>query len=416
MNLDSVREQFPVLRDKVFLDAACVSLAPRCAVEAVQSFLDLALLCPGRSSTLHHLAMDEMRSRARTEAAQLIHAAEAEIALVESTSHGLTIAATAIPLEPGDRVLLCDLEFIEVALPWRHLESTRGVAMDMVSTRGGCISVSDIEAAITQRTRVLAISSVQWSNGFRCDLDGLSRLCSERGIWLVVDAIQQLGAMPVDVRSTHVDFLACGGHKWLNSPFGQGFLYISESALPRLQAPVPGYLSLEDPPGGWGAYFETPSITPLHPHQLARAARRYETGGTSNYAGAIALGASLNLIQQLGTEAIAAHILRLTEHLLAGLDRLGIEIGTPREPAHRSGIVSFSMGSVSRNAALVEYLLDHRVLVSLRYTSGIGGVRVSCHFYNTAEDLDHLLERTAEFTRGRVDVAESAMPGSKSTP
>src|ERR1039458_1863889 len=103
MDFEGVREQFPALLHKTFLDAACVSLAPRVATEAIQDFLDMTLHCPARSSTLHHISMDEMRSVARPEAARLIHADEDEIALVESTSHGLTIAAQSIPLSPGDR-------------------------------------------------------------------------------------------------------------------------------------------------------------------------------------------------------------------------------------------------------------------------------------------------------------------------
>jgi cysteine desulfurase / selenocysteine lyase len=400
MEFQEIRDQFPALREKTFLDAACVSLAPRCAVEAVGKFLDLAIYCPERSATLQHLAMDGMRGRARTEAARLIGAAEGEVALVESTTQALTTAAGCIPLERGDRVLLCDLEFVEVALPWRHRQAADGIALDMLRTRNGGFTAEDIAAALTPRTRVVAISSVQWSNGFRCDLDALSRLCRGRGIWLVVDAIQQLGAIPLDVRRTPVDILACGGHKWLNSPFGQGLLYISQAALPRLRMPVPGYLNLEDPPGGWGAYFQTPEITPLYEHRLANAARRYETGGTSNYPGAIALGAALELLHRIGPDTIARHIYSLTDHLLAGLDRLGIEVVTPRELRHRSGIITFHAGAPARNLELMESLLDQRVLVSVRYTSGVGGVRVSCHFFNSLEDLDRLLECVARFQRG----------------
>ena len=109
MNLNTVREQFPALQKKIFLDAACVSLAPQVAVEAISNFLEMTLWCPERSSTLHHIAMDDMRLSARGEIARFIHAREDEIALIESTTHGLNIAAEALPLERGDHILLCDL-------------------------------------------------------------------------------------------------------------------------------------------------------------------------------------------------------------------------------------------------------------------------------------------------------------------
>ena len=386
----SARQHFPGALNKVFLDAACCSLAPRPSIEAVQKFLDLAMNCPLPSSTHHHIFMDEMRSAARPAIAQLIHGHEDEIALVESTSHSLALAADAIPLEPGDRVLLPDLEFMQVAIPW--LQKKRdGIEIDLVPNRNGAILLDDLAARITPRTRVVTISSVQWSNGDRLDLAALSRLCRDRHLWLVVDAIQQLGAIPFDVRQTPVDFLACGGHKWLNSPYGCGFLYISRDALPRLRPPLAGYLSVESPPGGWGNYFQTPSISPVNDFHYTKTARAYEHGGTANYPGAVGLAASLQLIHDLGPANIEQHIYALTDQLIAGLDTIGLEVVTPRPRPRRSGIVTFSAGSSEKNVVWMNHLLAKKILVSVRYTSNIGGIRVSCHLYNSPEDIDTLL-------------------------
>jgi selenocysteine lyase/cysteine desulfurase len=372
LSLEEARRQFPALRDKTFLDAACVSLAPQCAAEAVQEFLALALHHPSRTATEQHICMDDARAAARPAVARLLNADESEIALVESTTHGLTIAAQAIPLFPGDRVLVCDLEFMQVAIPWLQLD---GIAVDSVPHRRGAIALDDITARITPRTRVAALSA----------------LCRERNLWLVVDAIQQLGAVPIDVRATPLDFLVCGGHKWLNAPFGCGFLYIHRDALPRLRPPLAGYLSLTPPTGGWGAYFQNPATSPVREYEFVNEARRYEIGGTANYPGAIGLAASLELILSLGQQEIAEHIHALTDHLIAGLRALGVTVVTDFERAHRAGIVTFSAGSPQQNVALMESLAGERILVSVRYTSGVGGVRVSCHFFNTREDLDRLL-------------------------
>ena len=275
----SARQHFPGLLDKVFLDAACVSLAPRPAVEAISKFLDRAMVCPLDSSTHHHIFMDEMRAAARPAVARLINAQEDEIALVESTSHGLALAANAIPLASGDRILLSDLEFLEVAVPWTQRKRD-SIEIDVVPNHQGEVRAEDFAGRITPRTRVIALSSVQWTNGYRCDLAAFGKLCRERNLWLVVDAIQQIGAIPLDVRQTPVDILACGGHKWLTSPFGCGFLYINRKALPRLNLPLPGYLSVQDPPDGWGEYFQTPTIGPVRDYEFVAAARRYENGGT----------------------------------------------------------------------------------------------------------------------------------------
>jgi cysteine desulfurase / selenocysteine lyase len=395
----SARDQFPALRDKTFLDAACVSIAPTASVEAIQEFLELALYCRSRSSTLHHIAMDEMRSRARPAAARLINAEEAEIALVESTTHALNIAAEVLPLERGDRILIGDLEFMEVGIPWCQKRQQMGLEIDVVSNHAGQIRVEDIAERVRPRTKAVVMSSVQWSNGFRLDLRALSALCRERNICLVVDAIQQLGAIPIDVHETPIDILACGGHKWLNSPFGAGFLYVRRGLLPILRPTIAGYLSVETPEGGWGNYFQRPEITAVREYRFVEEARRFEVGGTSNYPGAIGLAASLQMINELGTDTIAQYILSLTDHLVTGLETLGLEVVTPREKQHRSGIITFNCGSREKNIALMEYLLDRHILTSVRYTSGVGGVRISNHFFNTLEDLDSVLEHTAKFLR-----------------
>ncbi len=368
-----------------------MSLTPRVAVDAIQSFLDSALYCPERSSTEHHIVMDELRGELRPLVARMLEASEDEIAIVESTTHGLSLAANVLPLERGDRVLVCDLEFLQLAVPWCQLRDERGIEIDVVPNRNGTVLVEDIAEAISPRTRVLAVSSVQWSNGFRIDLEAVSALCREKGLWLVVDAIQQLGAVPIDVRQTPVDVLTTGGHKWLNAPFGTGFLYVRRELMKELKAPLGGYLSLETPDGGWGNYFQTPSIHPIRDYRFVAEARRFEIGGTANYPGAIGLGASLKLLLELGQDRVSQHIFELTDHLIRGLRERGIKVVTPTDPGSRSGIVTFSVGTAEDNVALMERLLDHKALVSVRYTSNVGGVRVSCHYYNSFEDLDRLL-------------------------
>ena len=303
------------------------------------------------------------------------------------------------PSERGDRIVICDLEFLEVALPWVQKRSALGIEIDVVRNRDGQIMVEDIDAAITPKTRVLAISSVQWSNGFRCDLDAVSRLCRERGVFLIVDAIQQIGAIPLDVQRTPVDALACGGHKWLMAPFGCGFLYLSPEFRAKVKPPLAGYLSVAEPENGWDTYFETPSITPVNDYRFIDSARRWETGGTSNYPGAIGLAESVALINEIGIEAIAEQVLSLTDYLIDALQRQPVRVVTPTDRRYRSGIVTFTLDRPDENAALLAFLQQHKVLVSLRYTSDVGGIRVACHLFNNREDIDRLVEVIGEFHR-----------------
>jgi selenocysteine lyase/cysteine desulfurase len=169
-------------------------------------------------------------------------------------------------------------------------------------------------------------------------------------------------------------------------------MYINPASRDRLRPSIAGYLSVNPPDGGWAEYFRTPAISPLQPVTFTTGARRYETGGTGNYPGMVGLAASIGIINRLGTETIAAHILGLTDALLKGLAHLPVRTVTPPDPACRSGIVTFGLDDVAREAALIERLLDERIMVSHRYTSGVGGVRVSCHFFNTTDDIARLLD------------------------
>lgn len=401
MTLQDIRQEFPALEQQVFLDSACVSLAPQRAVKKLRTFLDIAAFCPSGSSTQHHIDMDAMRGAARPQIAKLLNAAEEDIALVESTTHGLTLVANSLPLQRGDRVVLCDLEYLEVAIPWIQKRDELGIAIDMVANHDGRIRVEDIEAALTPQTRVVAISSVQWSNGFRCDLEALSGLCRERGVFLIVDAVQQMGVIPLDVQKTPADAIACGGHKWLMAPFGCGFLYLSKSFRDKVRPPMAGYLSVVDPQGGWGEYFRTPSITPVQDYRFINDARRWETGGTANYPGAIGLAESIGLINEAGIDNIGRHVLSLTDYLIDRLHFMNLCVVTPESREHRSGIVTFSLDSLGDNIALTEHLQKHKVLVSIRYTSQVGGVRVSCHLFNSKNDLDRLVEVVGAFVSKR---------------
>jgi cysteine desulfurase/selenocysteine lyase len=190
------RACFPGLDGKVFLDAATVSLAPVQAREAIERFLDLAVHCPDRDASSHHIAMDELRGATIREAAILLGAGEDEIALVESTSHGLSVAAGALGLGPDDNVVIDDLEFLQVAIPWTRLvDEGRLGEVRMARNVAGAVTVASIAEQMDARTRAVVVSSVQWSNGYRLDLAALSELCRREEVALVVDAVQELGAL-----------------------------------------------------------------------------------------------------------------------------------------------------------------------------------------------------------------------------
>lgn len=405
VTLRDVQEHFPGVRDKTFLDAACVGLAPADAQRAIERFLERTVMCPERDASTHHIELDEARATAVREGARLLDADASEIALVESTTHGLNVIAAAIPFAPDENVVICDLEFLQVAIPWTKL-AERGAIRELrvVRNRGGALPVEAFAAQIDEKTRAVVVSSVQWTNGFAVDLHTLADLCHAHGALLVVDAIQQLGAMRLSAREKAVDIVVAGGHKWLNAPFGCGLLYVRDSVLPQLRMPSWGYLGLVEPEGGWGRYFADPRSTPARTYDFPTTAKSLEINGTANYPGAVGLGASLELINALGIDAITKHVLELAGRLHEELPRLGMHVVSRPEPEARSGITTFEISdSTTDNEAFVQALVDERVYVAMRYTSGVGGIRISTHLYNDHDDLDRLLATMASLLgrRGR---------------
>lgn len=192
------------------------------------------------------------------------------------------------------------------------------------------------------------------------------------------------------------------------APFGCGFLYLSKDFRAKLKPPLAGYLSVTDPEGGWDTYFETPSIVPVRDYDFVDNARRFETGGTANYPGAIGLAESVGLINQIGIENVGHHVISLTSYLIDALHHQQLRVITPEAREHRSGIVTFTLDRPEDNLALIEYLQAQKVLVSVRYTSNVGGVRVSCHLFNNIADLDRLVEGVSTFIKRSATAAVKA--------
>ena len=208
-----------------------------------------------------------------------------------------------------------------------------------------------------------------------------------------MDAIQHLGVNRIDVKEVHIDILTAGGHKWLNSPFGTGVLYVNKELIPRIDPVFWGYLNLEEPEGGWPAYFGNPAITPVNDWKFRQTAKKFEIGGTSNYPGAIALGESLELVNEIGIENIEKHVFELTEYAMNRLKEVGATLITYPDKKHRAGIVIFRFyNSMKEEEKLLEDLHQNGVYVAMRFTSNTGGIRVSCHYYNTKGDIDKLIE------------------------
>jgi len=310
----------------------------------------------------------------RCAAASLLNAEPDEIAFVKNTSEGISSFAVGLEWKPGDEVVSVEGEFPANYYPWKLLER-RGVRLRLAGQPEGCVDLDLIERSLSARTRVVAVSFVQFLSGYRLDLEKLGQLCEERGILLFVDAIQGLGAFPLDVKKCRIAGLSADAHKWLMGPEGCGLFFVRRDVAERLNPATVGWTNFED----WLSFTQGEPA-------WRKGAGRFECG-TLNTAGIHGLGAALSLISEAGAACIAERILHLTQHLREGLQARGYRLFGPIVEENCSGIVSFFPRRTSAET-LSDFLRGERVMVSARR----GLVRISPHFYNTHEEVDRVLE------------------------
>lgn len=365
-----LENEFPQAPGLRYLNHAAVAPWPRRASSAVSQFAEQNATLGARD----YPQWLKIENRLRERLARLLNApTSADVALVKNTSEALSFVAFGLDWRAGDQIVISDEEFPSNRVVWEALQP-QGVEVIQVSL-AGADPEADLLAACTPRTRLLAISAVQYASGIRLDLDRLGHGCEQRGVLLCIDAIQQLGALPFDVQQSRCAFAMADGHKWMLGPEGLGVFYCRSDLRPQLKLHEYGWHMLEHAGdydrGDW---------------QPARSARRFECG-SPNMLGAVALEASLSLLEEVGMHQVAASLNERMESLRAGLRQLpGIELLSPAQPERSAGIVTFRLAG-SANQALFEQLKAEQVVCALRG----GGIRLSPHFYTPAEVIDDTL-------------------------
>jgi cysteine desulfurase / selenocysteine lyase len=316
-------------------------------------------------------------ARARELAARLIGASPETIALAVNTTFGINLAAFALPLGPGDVILAPDLEFPANVYPWMAAAERRGVTYRRLPACGGLLDEDALHRGLEDRAvKVVAVSWVGFATGYRADLDALGHACRERGVYLIVDAIQGLGPCTIDVTSCQVDILACGAQKWLLSPWGSGFVYVREELVRTLEPNVVSWMAVQD----------SDDFSRLLNYDLKwrNNARRFEqiTLPYQDFAGFVA---SLELIHELEPAAIARHVTDLADMIVAWAgQRSDVELITPAPRDRRAGIVALRPPDPEAASAR---LRDARVTHALRE----GAIRLSPYCYNTREEIEQAL-------------------------
>ena len=366
---ERIRNLFPVTKKFVYLNHAAVSPIPMPVAEALKQQVSEQLAYGGRAEDL----WEKRAEQARRQAAKLLGAKPSEIAFVTNTTHGLNLVARGIQWKRGDNVVLPQVEFPANVYPWLSLQS-KGVRLKLVPEKDGRILLEDIEGSIDRRTRLVAISFVEFLSGYRNDLKALATICHSKGVYLVVDGIQGIGALKLDVKKAGIDALSAGGHKWLLAPQGTGIFYCRPELLEQLEHPMPGWMSVV----GWQNYYK-------FEYKLFDSCRRYESA-QKNLLGLCGLLEALRLFNRLGIASIERRILALTDYLCEQLEAHGYRVFSPRGDREKSGIVSFYPKRRKAEAVWAS-LLKRGFVTSARK----GRIRISPHFYNTFEEIDRLL-------------------------
>jgi selenocysteine lyase/cysteine desulfurase len=362
------REEFPwaAAGEAIYLNAASTGPLPERTLYAQTEF-------SRKRAAPHRLSHDEQFSvldRCRALVAELVGAEDEAIALSVNTGAGINLAAWGLPLGAGSVVVIPDGEFPANVYPWMAAAKVREYDVRMVPARDGVMDEEAVFAALDEPgTRVLALSWVGFSTGFVADLQRLSEACRVRDVWLVVDGIQGVGVLPLDLRRTQVDLLACGGQKWLLSPWGSGFTYVHPRMLDVL----------EPQPVSWMGVRGSDDFSALVDYDLTwrDGARRFEqiTLPFQDFAG---MAASLELLRELGHAAVREHVAARVEELADGACAVGVDVVTPG--GRRAGIVTVRPRDVGATSAR---LRDARVIHSVRE----GTIRLSPHCYTTSDEI-----------------------------
>ncbi len=361
--------------DLIYLNHAAIAPWPARTVKAVTQFAAET----GRLGSQRYPHWLGIEQRLRERAARLIGAEAAEdIALLKSTSEGLSFVAQGLDWQPGDNILTIAQEFPSNRIVWESL-AERGVELRTLDIEQSAAPEVALLERCDAHTRLLAISWVQYARGRRLDISRLADACHERGILVCLDAIQGLGALPFDLRQSPVDFVVADGHKWMLGPEGLALFWCRPALRDRLRLTEFGWHMVED----MGAFDR-------QDWQPAASARRFECG-SPNMLGIFALEASLSLIEEIGMLEIAAAIETRVGQLVDLVDQAGFELLSPRDPDRRAGIVTFRVPEIDQQALYQQ--LMHRGLMC---ASRGGGLRFSPHFYTPQDQLERAIELTKQ--------------------
>ncbi len=367
---EQFRSYFDVTEKRLFFNHAAYSPISRPVVNAINEFFEHR---QNGNPLSWNIAVDHMEGL-RSNYGKLVGAPAERIAHMPNTVSGINVLANGLEWKSGDHILLYMDEFPSNVMPFLNLRD-KGVEVEFISAPDGRVTPELFEAALKPKTRLISISSVQYLTGFRADMKTLSALCRSRDILFSVDAIQSVGVVPTDVVASGIDFMAVGGHKWMMSPLGTGFLYVTEELQSQLKLANRGYMAHVNPMD-FGNFDQ----------ELTPDAKRFELGAF-NASGMVGAERATELLLDCGIDSIFRHIRKLIGQFEWGLEELPFSTLYEFEENEQSSICMFSHDDPSQNESMFESLSESGVNISLRG----GGLRLAPHYYNTSDEVDKIL-------------------------
>lgn len=374
LNKRLIEEEFSFLKDVIFLNVSSVGMPPKRVQEAYNHFMEYYVKNFGIDIVSKSW---EIVNSTREKVSKLINAKHShEIGFVKNTCEGMSILANGYPLKKGDNIIIADQEHQSTLFPWINMHQQKGIVLKVIKNKNNEVDYKKMVESIDENTKILVVSSIQFSTGFFSDLYFLGEECKKRGIIFAVDGIQALGRMKIDVQSMNINYLACGTNKGLLGTLGAGFVYCDDNIVKDIIPPYAGYQSTIN-------HVVPPAITSnfeyieWYPH-----ARRFESGNLS-YNCILAISQGIDLILELGIDEIEKHIRKLEKRLRESIKDVPLTIVQASDEKNWGGIVCIYYPN-NREKEVKDILSKYKIYCTIR----AGYIRLGINFYNTEEDMD----------------------------
>ena len=381
MDIKKIREDFGQKEGEIWFNSASTSYMPE---PVLRKTFEKVLNWQSTYENGYLGNIEEIDNEWNEAAVKMLNCDKDEVTDVICATHGLCIAVYGLSLRKGDNVIINELEYVSLPQTVFYQAEKAGCEVRIAKRRGWEIPPENIEMLVDENTKAIVLSHVEFSNGFRHNLKRIAEIAHKNSAFLIVDAIQSLGALKIDVRETDVDVLTAGGHKWMSSLYGYGILYVKKEKIGDMENPFGGFNGIKDKDAAERDYCEGMDYVKFY--EIDNNSIDKFGFSTENLIGKTAFTGMMNYFLDIGLSEVEKRIFSLSEYLMDRLQEKGLNIHSSLKSEHRSGIVNFMPNENPEK--FVERMRENKIFLGYRG----GGVRVSLHLYNTFDEIERLIK------------------------